>query len=79
MTRFTILAAALTLSACATTPTTICTGSDLRRTAYTATIAAADAWTASDRPVPSEVMLARVGAVAALSLLNARCPVAAKA
>lgn len=74
----TILAAALTLPACTTTPTTICTGSDLRRTAYTATIAAADAWTASGRPVPSEVMLARMGAVAALGLLDARCPVVPK-
>ncbi|MBW6522392.1 hypothetical protein KZ810_02675 [Sphingomonas sp. RHCKR47] len=74
MTRLAILAAALTLPACATTPTPICTGSDLRRTVYTATIAAADAWSASGRPVPSEVMLARVGAVAALSLLNSRCP-----
>jgi lysozyme family protein len=69
---------ALTLSACTTTPTTICTGSDLRRTAYTATIAAADAWTASGRPVPSKVMLARMGAVAALGLLNGRCPVVPK-
>jgi hypothetical protein len=75
MTRLAILAAALTLPACTNTPISICTGSDLRRTGYAATIAAADAWTASDRPVPSEVMLARVGAAAALSLLDARCPV----
>ena len=75
MTRLAILAAALTLPACTTTPATICTGSGLRRTAYTATIAAADAWTASGRQVPSEVVLARMGAVAALGLLNARCPV----
>lgn len=74
MKRSAVLAVALALSACVVRPLSICTGADMRRTGYTATIAVADAWTGSGRPVPSEVMLARVGAVAALSLLNARCP-----
>lgn len=74
MKRLAIAAAALAVSACTDRPVSICTGADLRRTTYTTTIAVADAWTASGRPVPSEVMLARVGALAALSLLDARCP-----
>ena len=74
MTRLAILAAALAVSACTDRPVSICTGAELRRTGYTATIAVADAWTASGRPVPSEVMLATIGAAAALSLLDARCP-----
>lgn len=76
MTRLAILAAAFAVSACTDRPVSICTGAELRRSGYTATIAVADAWTASDRPVPSEVLLARMGAVAALSLLDARCPAA---
>ena len=75
MKRSAILAVALALSACVDRPISICTGADMRRTGYTATIAVADAWIASGRSVPPEVMLARMGAVAALSLLNQRCPV----
>ena len=53
------LIAALALSGCATTSRVDqCTGASLRRAAYVATIAAAAAWTASGRPVPSEVMIA---------------------
>lgn len=74
MKRVVILAAAFAVTACANRPISICTGADLRRTGFTATIAAADAWSALGRPVPSEVMLARMSAVAALGLLNARCP-----
>ena len=66
---------ALALSACAGNPRLdACKGADIRRTAYTATIAAADAWTASHRPVPREVMLARTAAAAALALLDGPCP-----
>lgn len=79
MKRSAILALVLALSACVDRPISTCTGADIRRTGYTATIAVANAWTASGRPVPSEVTLARMGAVAALSLLNQRCPVGSNA
>ena len=75
---FFIAASALTLSACATTPTgglDLCKGAALRRQAYTVAVTAADIYIASGRPVPASVELGRQAAVIALTALDARCPV----
>lgn len=77
MKRLLVAGVALVLSACATTPhLDVCKGAQLRRTAYTTTIAAADAWPATGRVAPFEVLLARSAAVTALAVLNSNCPTA---
>lgn len=69
------LALAASLSACAGSPRIdLCKSSELRRTVYLTAITAADAFVASGRPVPSELLLGRQAAVTALALLDARCP-----
>jgi len=66
------LALAASLSACATAPN-LCAGADVRRAVYTSAVTAADAYAASGRPIPAEMMLGRQAAATALALLNARC------
>ncbi len=69
------LALAASLSACADAPRLDwCKHAELRRTAYSTTIATADAWVASGRPIPSEILLARQAAAAARALLDRNCP-----
>lgn len=72
--RLVFAGSALALSACAGNPRLdACKGADLRRAAYTATIAAADAWAVSGRPTPREVTIARIAATTALTLLEGHC------
>ena len=69
------LALVASLSACATMPAVdACKYSTARRTVYTTAIAAADAYTASGRPVPREVTLGRQAAAVALAVLDRNCP-----
>lgn len=68
---------AILVSACGPIPPiNLCKGAELRRTGYTAIIRTADAYAATGRPVPAEMMLAREGAAMALVVLNRNCPVA---
>jgi hypothetical protein len=69
------LALAASLSACATSaPLDLCKSAELRRTVYLTAVTAADAFIASGRAVPRELLLGRQAAVTALALLDARCP-----
>lgn len=69
------LAALASLSACAGgAHLDYCKYAAERRTVYTTTIVAADAYALSGRPVPYEVTLGRQAAVTALAVLDANCP-----
>lgn len=77
MKKLSILALAASVSACAGSPhIDLCKHADLRRAGYTSIIATADAWVASGRPVPAEVLVGRQAAVTALVVLDRNCPAA---
>jgi len=70
-----LAAAALVLTGCATTSNlNRCSYGEARRTLYTSTITAADAWVASGRTLSREAALGRQAAAVALSVLDATCP-----
>lgn len=66
---------AATLASCAALPPVdLCKHAEMRRQIYVTSIATADAFIASGRPVPAAVTLGREAAAIALSVLNANCP-----
>lgn len=66
---------ATTLACCAgMSPVDLCKHAGVRRQVYVTTIAAADAFVASGRPVPAAVTLGREAAATALTILDLHCP-----
>jgi hypothetical protein len=66
--------AAVPLAGCVSAKFDQCRGAETRRAAYVTAITAADAYALSGRPMPQAVVLGRQAAMAAIAILDARCP-----